>query len=189
MLGIGRCSPLLKVSACLKSLSCPLLRKSARICGNPGYSFSAPDALWSRGPTISICCIACLGTLSGPGTRGNLETNVNQNQWQSYFLGPHDVELEEVEGASVLLGVEGVVNHEKWARSPTCNWDRRNFARCSLDLHLSLILSVKHFLALFDYLVGKEIVLSVENGTSEYHNTYIYCDYISHLYYFKLSLI
>jgi hypothetical protein len=30
----------------------------------------------------------------------------------TYLLGSHDVELEEVEGASVLLRVERVVHHE-----------------------------------------------------------------------------
>jgi hypothetical protein len=32
--------------------------------------------------------------------------------YYSYLLGSHDVELEEVEGTSVLLGVERIVDHE-----------------------------------------------------------------------------
>ena len=32
--------------------------------------------------------------------------------YDTYLLGSHDVELEEVEGASVLLRVERVVHHE-----------------------------------------------------------------------------
>ena len=124
-----------------------------------------------------------------------------------YFLGSHDVELEEVEGAPMLLGVEGVVDHEVGSykrflgdrlhrgsvdclfllRRSIITAQRGNLASLAITinlLHLLIffLLLLQLFLTLFYDFVRKHIVIAIEKSASKDNNTNVNSSYISHLY-------
>lgn len=73
----------------------------------------------------------------------------------TYFLCPYDVELQEMKRATMLFGIEWIVNHKVRPLLPIAS-------------------------LLFDHLVRVEVVFTIENSTSKNNDSDIYRSNITH---------